>query len=158
MKPLQPTEERHEQALRVNECIELLASFLAGRGTRADIARWTRQLWPPGSGQGSPFMRHEVAHTVFESIWNIEIGRDATQAAEDLVECLALAGPEITYWDKQVEIERLPRWSLCRQDDNGQRYEMTTFLSYARATREAEVFERRGHKQSYWVERKNPAK
>jgi hypothetical protein len=82
---------------------------------------------------------------------------DAMQAVEDLVECLALAGPEITYRDEAVDLERLPRWALCRQDDNGQRYEMTTFLSYTRALREADVFERRGHKQSYWVERRSPA-
>ncbi|MDI3289615.1 hypothetical protein [Polyangium sp. 15x6] len=80
-------------------------------------------------------------------------GDDPTEAAQDLAEALALDTPEVQWVDPRIDVAALPRWSLWRQDDNGQRYEMSTFLSYSRAMRECAAFEARGHKQMYWVRR-----
>lgn len=46
-------------------------ALLEGRATRADVLRWTRELWPPGSGQGNPFRSGEAA-SVFDSLWNLD--------------------------------------------------------------------------------------
>ncbi|MDC3961934.1 hypothetical protein [Polyangium jinanense] len=80
-------------------------------------------------------------------------GDDPTEAAQDLAEALALDTPEVQWIEPRIDLAALPRWSLWRQDDNGQRYEMSTFLSYSRAMRECATFEARGHKQMYWVRR-----
>lgn len=43
-------------------------------------------------------------------------------------------------------------WSLLRQDDNGNRFEMARFATREAAERAAEEFQARGHKQLYYVE------
>ncbi|MEO1273161.1 MAG: hypothetical protein AAFX99_34170 [Myxococcota bacterium] len=42
-------------------------------------------------------------------------------------------------------------WELWRQDDNGNDFLMATFASERAAQCVADLFEARGHKQSYWV-------
>lgn len=46
----------------------------------------------------------------------------------------------------------LPLWQVARQDDNGNVFAMRSGLTYAEALALTQVFEARGHKQSYWVE------
>lgn len=43
------------------------------------------------------------------------------------------------------------RWSLWRQDDNGNRFLMSSALTRAEAERLAAAFEARAHKQIYWI-------
>ena len=43
-------------------------------------------------------------------------------------------------------------WSVWRQDDHGNRFEVRQGLSQADALRLVAEFEARGHKQSYWAE------
>ncbi len=43
-------------------------------------------------------------------------------------------------------------WVLLRQDDNGNRYEISRFPSREEAEGAASEFEARGHKQLYYVE------
>ena len=43
------------------------------------------------------------------------------------------------------------RWIVWRQDDNGNRFEITRTDSRADAEELASVLEARGHKQLYWV-------
>jgi hypothetical protein len=43
-------------------------------------------------------------------------------------------------------------WRLDRQDDNGARFEIAVYSSRCEATAAAHELERRGHKQTYWVE------
>ncbi len=43
-------------------------------------------------------------------------------------------------------------WSVWRQDDNGNRFLVESGLSRDTARRTASEFERRGHKQTYWIE------
>jgi UDP-N-acetyl-2-amino-2-deoxyglucuronate dehydrogenase len=43
-------------------------------------------------------------------------------------------------------------WSVWRQDDYGNRFEVRQGLSQADALRLVAEFEARGHKQSYWAE------
>ena len=44
------------------------------------------------------------------------------------------------------------RWRVMRQDDHGTCVVMATGLSEAAASAQAQIFERRGHKQLYWAE------
>jgi hypothetical protein len=46
----------------------------------------------------------------------------------------------------------LKRWAVMRQDDNGNRYEMTTVATREEAERVVETYTARGHKQLYWFE------
>ena len=43
-------------------------------------------------------------------------------------------------------------WTVCRQDDNGNRFVVETGLTREDAERLVDVFEKRGHKQVYWAE------
>lgn len=45
-----------------------------------------------------------------------------------------------------------PTWTVHRQDDNGNRFIVETGLSREDAERLVDLFERRGHKQTYWAE------
>jgi hypothetical protein len=44
-------------------------------------------------------------------------------------------------------------WAVWRQDDNGNRFEISGGHSYEEADRLRAEFEARGHKQLYWVVR-----
>jgi hypothetical protein len=44
------------------------------------------------------------------------------------------------------------KWSVYRQDDNGNRFVVQTGLSRGEAEQLAQVLEARGHKQVYWAE------
>jgi hypothetical protein len=44
------------------------------------------------------------------------------------------------------------KWTVHRQDDNGNRFVVETGLSRADAERLVQVYEGRGHKQVYWAE------
>ena len=46
---------------------------------------------------------------------------------------------------------RPPHWIVWRQDDNGNRYEVTRKQSQADAEELAATMQARGHKQLYWV-------
>ena len=43
-------------------------------------------------------------------------------------------------------------WSVWRQDDNGNRFELAREITRKAAEAEVKEFEERGHKQAYWVE------
>lgn len=45
-----------------------------------------------------------------------------------------------------------PHWQLMRQDDNGNRFLMTTFVAEEEAINTMEYYQSKGHKQTYWVE------
>ena len=51
----------------------------------------------------------------------------------------------------------LSRWKLLRQDDNGHVFEISRFSCRSKALRKLAEFERRAHKQTYWVEECNEA-
>jgi hypothetical protein len=44
------------------------------------------------------------------------------------------------------------RWTIWRQDDHGNRFEVARGLSAAEASREIARLEASGHKQTYWME------
>lgn len=44
------------------------------------------------------------------------------------------------------------RWTVYRQDDNGNRFVMEKHISREEAERMVATFEARGHKQLYWME------
>lgn len=43
-------------------------------------------------------------------------------------------------------------WLLYRLDDNNNRFEIARFASEREAQAACEVYEARGHKQTYWIE------
>jgi len=45
-----------------------------------------------------------------------------------------------------------PVWQLKRQDDHGNQYTVDIFDSEEEARKMMEYYERKGHKQTYWVE------
>lgn len=47
-------------------------------------------------------------------------------------------------------------WSVWRQDDNGNRFEIARGLSRKAAETAAKGFEESGHKQTYWIELTRP--
>ncbi len=47
-------------------------------------------------------------------------------------------------------------WTVWRQDDNGNRFEVRRLATREEAESLAAEFEARGHKQFYWVERTVP--
>jgi hypothetical protein len=59
MRPLLPTEQRHEQAQRVSEFIELLESFLAGRAGAS--GHYTLGLQAVVPGEWSRGALHETS-------------------------------------------------------------------------------------------------
>lgn len=48
--------------------------------------------------------------------------------------------------------DRAQVWQLKRQDDHGNQYAVDTFNSEEEARKMMEYYERKGHKQTYWVE------
>lgn len=77
---------------------------------------------------------------------------DWNDAIVELFEALAIDDTDVQLIHPQVELARLPVWVLWRQDDNGNRFEMARFRSYAKACAQERMFTARGHRQSYWVE------
>ena len=51
--------------------------------------------------------------------------------------------------------DRVPVWQLKRQDDHGNQYVVETFDSEEEARKMMEYYEKKGHKQTYWVEMSN---
>lgn len=45
-------------------------------------------------------------------------------------------------------------WSVWRQDDHGNTFEVRRHLTHAEALHLVAEFEARGHKQSYWAEQR----
>lgn len=53
--------------------------------------------------------------------------------------------------EKQARVGGSGGWTVWRQDDNGNRYEVSRHGCRADADSVAETMEARGHKQTYWV-------
>ena len=45
-------------------------------------------------------------------------------------------------------------WKLIRQDESGNKFVIDSFESKEKAEQEMEKFQKRGHKQTYWVQEK----
>ncbi|MFO0547069.1 MAG: hypothetical protein U0271_01710 [Polyangiaceae bacterium] len=65
-----------------------------------------------------------------------------------------LASPEITASETELQPSHLERrWTVWRQDDNGNRFLMSSGHTQDEANRLCAEYEARGHKQMYWTER-----
>lgn len=242
---LERAEQDRKEAELVRTMTTKLRALLDGRVTRAEVTEWTRKLWPPDGGQGSPF-KSGAAASVFDSIYALDarwgddlLVRDAdirayvrwltegesfradddsvVVLARELEEFAAAVGSETIRWwlagigwcaevrfcaparqrpfiarshldypgamgiskqscddwypaivdlfealaiddgdcariNPEIDLSRLPIWTLRRQDDNGNSFEVARFRSYAKACAQAEIFTTRGHKQLYWVD------
>jgi hypothetical protein len=56
--------------------------------------------------------------------------------------------------DGESEDGQGPVWVVCRQDDHGHRSVVQIAPTQEAARRLVELFEARGHKQTYWAERR----
>jgi hypothetical protein len=57
---------------------------------------------------------------------------------------------------KEPENNEKAEWRVVRQDLHGNRYFMTGWVSEQFAKEKAEEYNAKGHKQTYWAEKKNP--
>lgn len=101
-------------------------------------------------------VRPFIAHASLSRPSRLDIHKlrsdDPHAAIVDLFEALAIDDADVGHLDPRVDLSRLPTWALWRQDDNGNRFEMARFRSYAKACAQEQLFTARGHKQNYWVE------
>lgn len=245
VRGLERAERDRQQTERVRILVAKLRALLGGQLTRADVMRWTQELWPPDTGQGGPFSSGDAA-CVFDSIYNLDEqwddgplvrdvdvraylrwltegetfvaddeplvafagdlkvlaakvggeairwwfdgigwyrqlrfcapargrpflavspletrdvcqvcirrGDDPRAALIDLFEALAVDDSDCKALSSAIDRADLPAWGLWRQDDNGNRFEVARFRSYAKACAQEQIFTDRGHKQTYWVE------
>lgn len=82
---------------------------------------------------------------------NIEVNAN-TRDVDHILSHLSFVDCPVSMW--QPTLQAAPRdWVLWRQDDHGTRYAIGSYTSQCEAAAQAEMFEERGHKQMYWVER-----
>jgi hypothetical protein len=69
---------------------------------------------------------------------------------------LPFALEAVSWWMHEPPLQRPPAsWVVWRQDDNGNRFEVGACTSRCEAAETAATFESRGHKQTYWVEKRS---
>jgi hypothetical protein len=73
-------------------------------------------------------------------------------ALTDLFEGLALDEHEVTWWHPEIELVRLPRWALWREDDNANQFELERSYSFAKLELRERTMRERGHRQFYWID------
>lgn len=71
---------------------------------------------------------------------------------DEILEALGLTSEKIIYLYEDVKL--IPH-ELWRQDDNGHKFLVETFICKTDAVKAMKDFEGRGHKQTYWVEEIN---
>jgi hypothetical protein len=134
-----------------------IEDFAAQTGT--ETTRW----WFEGLGwwvstrfctpaRGWPFVAHGMLNRPGWMDFHKRRSDDWNDAIVDLFEALTIDDSDVSFIHPQVDLTRLPVWVLWRQDDNGNRFEMARFRSYAKAQAQAQIFTDRGHRQVYWVE------
>lgn len=134
-----------------------IEEFAAQTGT--DAIRW----WHSGLGWwvslqfGSPVSGHAyVIHSGLDhpGVLGIhkQVHHDRHEAIIDLFEALAIDEQDVTHLHRDIDLTRLPTWTLWREDFNNNRFEVARYHSYAKARAQERVFTDRGHHQTYWVE------
>ena len=106
----------------------------------------------PASGR--PFIararaRGENQSEVFVYKQRTDTWRDAVI---DAFETLAIDERDTIGLHPTIELDQLPQWSLWREDDYSNRFEMDRYHCYAKARALERMFRARGHHQSYWVD------
>jgi hypothetical protein len=74
------------------------------------------------------------------------------EALIDLFEALEIDERDTLWLRPDIDVDALPTWSLWREDDNCNRFEMDRFHCYAKASAQQKMFEDRKHRQVYWVD------
>jgi hypothetical protein len=88
----------------------------------------------------------ETAAPCFEEALLPELLRDLLRGARDTSATTATLGPSLAP-------ETAERWVVWRQDDNGNRSEVSSHDSEREAREMAIDMDARGHKQTYWIAR-----
>jgi hypothetical protein len=131
--------------------------FAAQTGTEA--ARW----WVTGLGwwvslrfcspaSGRPYVVHAELRAPQRLGIHIQVGVDRDDATADLFEVLAVDDRDVTHIHPGVDLEGLPVWALWREDDNCNRFEIDRSRSYTKMYAQQQLYEARGHRQTYWIE------
>jgi len=84
-------------------------------------------------------------------------GVDADEAARDAIETFELSDEEILELHPDVRASAWPRFVVVRQDDHGNRYDVSESRSEMYALARLARFESLGHKQTYSIETREPA-
>ena len=100
---------------------------------------------------GRPFVAFESMFYPGGCSVHFRRGDDPQEALRDLFETLAMDEHELGL-HPELDAERLPQWALWREDDNNNRFEIERSRSYAKLAEREQMFEARGHRQSYWIE------
>jgi hypothetical protein len=108
-----------------------------------EVTVWLFHLAPDGTGL-------EVAP---DELANVEIHANARDT-EHILFHLPFKVGEVSKWVPDTTVAASRDWTLLRQDDGGNRFEVSSFTSRCEAEAAAAEFEARGHKQMYWVESK----
>ncbi|MEZ5424855.1 MAG: ATP-grasp domain-containing protein [Pyrinomonadaceae bacterium] len=98
----------------------------------------------------------EVAKNVQSNFFSIDVARrkDGQWMIIELGDGQVAGLPERADEGEFYDSLRFSPFDLWRQDDNGHRFLIETFPCRADAVRAMRDFEVRGHKQTYWIERK----
>ncbi len=105
-----------------------------------EIALWQFQH----DGLGVPFVGDDVARICEVHANERELGH--------LVFHVGVDRTAIEHWSPTPTYVGPERWTVLRQDDNGNSFEIDAFTSRCEAEAVAASFAARGHKQLYWVE------
>jgi|CXWL01.1.fsa_nt_gi hypothetical protein len=84
------------------------------------------------------------------SAYFVEPLEDAVEILNDVLGALELTSASLAWLSPRIS---LPPFDLWRQDDNGNRFYIDQFPCRADAEHARDGYERRGHKQAYFVER-----
>ncbi|MEZ4383911.1 MAG: hypothetical protein R3A79_21445 [Nannocystaceae bacterium] len=134
-----------------------IEEFAAQTGTEAARVWVTGLGWWLSFQFGSPASgRAYVVLADLESPGRVglhsQVDADRNDAIVDLFEVLAIDERDVEFIHPGVELERLPVWALWREDDNCNRFEIDRFRSYTKAYAQQQLYDARGHRQTYWVE------
>jgi hypothetical protein len=69
---------------------------------------------------------------------------------DEILEVLEITSKHLTCFDEKIKLQPHELW---RQDDNGHKFLIETFLCRADAVKAMKEFEARLHKQTYWIEK-----
>lgn len=134
--------------------IEDFAEDVGGEVIRwwLDGIGWCTEVRFCAPARGRPFLARSLLEKPGETGISKQARDDCHDAIIDLFEALSIDDDDCTFINPELELSRLPAWVLRRQDDNGNRFEVDRFKSYAKACAQADILTARGHKQFYWVD------
>jgi hypothetical protein len=116
------------------------------------------QFASPGSGRVF-VMNRSLEHVDVETLPTdvvADMGMDAPEVLRDLFETLVIDLADVAWLADGFAAIALPRRTLWRQDDNGNRAAVATFTGVRKAEAALRHYDTSTHKQVYWLEDVRP--